>query len=128
MTQARALDVTIPEHLAEQAEIPVLTGLQRQGDLLVIPARPVRHRGRMIPAGGVPALRGEVTGNAHLLVGTGWWRPGRRDSQHVGTLTVPEGGSAYMLHVEHAGLGIGPGTYRVRRQREMADRVRLVAD
>ena len=43
-------------------------------------------------------------------------------------LTVPEGSIAYLAHPEHAYTGIGPGSYTLRRQREQADELRMVAD
>ena len=43
-------------------------------------------------------------------------------------LTVPVGSLAYLAHPEHAYTGIGPGTYTLRRQREKADELRMVAD
>lgn len=49
-------------------------------------------------------------------------------SPDLGTLTVPEGGSAYLMHPEHGAQGIGPGDYILRRQVEAAEQARLVAD
>ena len=46
----------------------------------------------------------------------------------VATLSVPDGATAWLGHPEHAYLGIGPGTYEVRRQREQAEELRVVAD
>jgi hypothetical protein len=46
----------------------------------------------------------------------------------LATLTVPDGSVAYLAHPEHAYTGIGPGTYTLRRQREQADELRIVAD
>ncbi|MGW0803278.1 hypothetical protein [Nonomuraea sp. NPDC002799] len=43
-------------------------------------------------------------------------------------LTVAEDATAYLAHPEHAYTGIAPGTYELRRQREQADKARLVAD
>lgn len=123
-----AYDVAIPEHLAAEAEIPVLTGAQRQGDVIVLPMRPGRVNGlEPIPAPGVAVVRGENGGNTHLLVGAGRWAA-RPDGQDLGTLVVGDGEVAYLLHPEHSGQGIGPGSYRLRRQREQADKIRLVAD
>lgn len=119
--------VEIPAHLEAQAEVPVLGGPQRQGDILVLPTRAGRERGERIPPEGVPVVRGEATGHTHLLVGDGWWRPAG-SGQDLGMLTVPAGGAAYLLHPEHGAQGIAPGAYLVRRQREQADEIRLVAD
>ena len=32
------IGVTIPDHLVADAEVPVLTGVQAQGDLIIVPA------------------------------------------------------------------------------------------
>jgi hypothetical protein len=37
----------------------------------------------------------------------------------LGVLTVAEGAVAYLAHPEHAYSGIAPGTYLLRRQREV---------
>lgn len=120
--------VEIPAHLEAQAEVPLLSGLQRQGDVLVIPIRPGQVAGqKRIPSEGFPVVRGEAGGNTHLLVGTGSFAS-RNQGTDQGTLVVNEGESAYLIHPEHGATGIGPGMYTIRRQREMADEIRLVAD
>lgn len=121
--------VEIPTHLVAEAEIPVLSGPQRQGDLIVVPTRAGKDKGQTIPAAGVPVIRGEATGNTHLLVGDGSWRPvENRGTQDQGVLTVPKAGAAYLLHPEHGAQGFAPGSYLIRRQREQADVIRLVND
>lgn len=109
--------------------IPVLAGLQVQGDLAIIPTRPGADPGQPIPAEGVPVVRGENGGNTHHLVADGpcTWRPVTQ-LPTLGALTVAEGAVAWLLHPEHGANGIGPGCYNVRRQREQADEIRLVAD
>lgn len=120
--------VEIPAHLEAQAEVPILTGLQRQGDVLVIPTRPGKVEGlKPVPREEVPAVKGENGGNTHLLVGSGKIAI-RGSGQDLGTLLVEEGESCYLIHPEHGAQGIGPGMYILRRQREMADEIRLVAD
>lgn len=138
-TYAAILDrhsVEVPAHLAADAEVPVLVGLQRQGDIIVIPMRSARVAGQSpVPAEGVAVVRGEAGGNTHLLVGgdpevTVLWASRQATAAHpdLGTLTVPDGGSAYLLHPEHGAQGIGAGDYIIRRQVEAAERARLVAD
>lgn len=134
MTYADVLgahSVEIPAHLEAQAEVPVCTGPQRQGDLIVLPTRAGAETGAVVPAEGVPVVRGEAGGNTHLLVADGpvcWLAGTTADALHLGTVTVPEGATAWLLHPEHGAQGIGAGTYRVRRQREQADVIRMVAD
>lgn len=126
--------VDIPEHLAADAEIPVCAGVTRQGDVIVIPMRAAKVAGQQpVPPEGVPVVRGEAGGNTHLLVADGagvLWasRQATATNPDLGTLTVPEGSAAYLLHPEHGGTGIAPGDYILRRQVEAAEQARLVAD
>lgn len=124
--------VDIDPHLDRQATVPVTTGLQRQGDIIVIPSPVVRVGAtatKQVPQCGVPVVRGENGGNTHLLLADG---PVRWDSAPadltLGVLTVEEGATAYLAHPEHGYAGIGPGTYVIRRQREQADEIRMVTD
>ncbi len=123
-----AHEVEIPSHLEAQAEVPLLMGLQRQGDVLVVPMRPGQVAGlEPIPQEGIAVVRSESGGNTHLLVGSGKFAA-RTNGQDQGTLAVEEGQSAYLIHPEHGATGIAPGMYTIKRQREMADEIRLVAD
>lgn len=125
--------VEIDPHLDREAAVPVSTGLQRQGDVIVIPAvvanRPTVNASRAVPSCGVAVVRGEAGGNTHLLLADGPVRydPAPRDLT-LGVLTVPDGSVAYLAHPEHGYAGIGPGSYVIRRQREQADQIRIVAD
>lgn len=122
--------VQIPDHLRGQVEVPVLAGMQRQGDLLVIPTTPPTDSGTLVPAEGVPVIRGEAGGNTHLLAGDGplTWLPAPTVGQTLGTVTIPDGVTGYLMHPEHGYQGIAPGSYTIRRQREQADEIRYVAD
>lgn len=122
-------DVEIPTHLEQQAEVPVLSGAQRQGDLIVLPTRAGVDLGEIVAPAGIPVVRGEAGGNTHLLVadGTVHWRP-VAGSTTLGTVTVDEDATAYLLHPEHGCQGIAAGSYTIRRQREQADEIRTVAD
>lgn len=130
-----AHNVTIPEHLVADAEVPVLTGVQAQGDLLI---RPIcsQHKGVPVPDAGVQVIHGEATGNTHWLnrgpdsPGVTWAQPmPGADPVVLGVLTVPAGQSAYLIHTdEHGANGVGPGVYEIRRQREQADEIRYVSD
>ena len=119
----KTFGVEIDPHLARDVDIPVLSGLQFQGDVAVVPA-------------GIAVVRGESGGNTHLLLAQG---EGVRfaaapeggsmtTNLDLGVLEVSEGSTAFLAHPEHAYTGVGPGTYTIRRQREQADEIRLVAD
>lgn len=83
----------------------------------------------------VSLMRGEATGNTHLLDavrGEVLWganpHAGPTDLTY-GILHVPDGAVAHLLHTdEHGCNGIGPGTYRLVGKREMAEEIRRVAD
>lgn len=122
--------------LDTQIDIPILTGAQRQGDVIVLPRPNKQAATSPVPAAGVQVVRAEASANTHSLMS--WDGPGcfydtdptGGDSGLVlGTLTVPDGASAFLLHTEeHGANGIGPGTYEIRRQREFAGEWRQVAD
>jgi len=114
------------------ADIPVLTGTQRQGDVLLLPCPlPVRWpRTGPAPLNGVAVATSELTGHTHALYGDGqvlltstmtyqrlrWWQP---DVNTLGWLRVPAGGQAFLMHSgDHDALGIGPGTYQILQQQE----------
>lgn len=119
-------DIELPD-----LEVPVLTATQRQGDVLVLKVT-TRHDGQPLGAAGVTVVRAETsTANTHTLHGDGRWEPSPDADRDLvqGWLTVPEGGEAWLIHTqEHSAVGIGPGTYEVRRQREFAGEWRRVAD
>lgn len=126
--------------LEHALRIPVLDGLQAQGDLIVIPAGmlaadpiPSQARWRNVPPEGVELLRSAGGGNPHTLVaepGTCRWTDGLRfDGLSIGAFEATA--VVHLIHPEHGASGVAPGTYVVRRQREH-DRgrggSRLVAD
>ena len=117
-----------------EVDVPILTGAQRQGDVIVLP-RPNKAATTPIPAAGVQVVRAEASTNTHSLMswdGQCFFDPdthGGDTGLVLGVLTVPAGASAYLLHTEeHGANGIGPGTYELRRQREFAGEWRRVAD
>ncbi|QKG24223.1 hypothetical protein [Actinomadura verrucosospora] len=141
--------VSVLDHLERSMRIPVVDGLQAQGDLIVVPlhlvARAVKPdsdgpgpRGpgswRDVPPEGVELLRAEAGGNTHSLVaepGTCRWTTNVADETGlaIGVFTASE--VVYLLHPEHGASGCAPGTYVVRRQREHDRRrggTRFVAD
>jgi hypothetical protein len=132
--------LAVLDHLETSVTIPVVDGLQAQGDLIVIPFSMVA--GAMsfwpnaawaeVPAEGVELLRGEAGGNPHTLVadpGTCRWTTHVSDSDRLAIGVFETSAVAYLLHPEHGATGCAPGTYVVRRQREREGRrSRLVAD
>ena len=112
-----------------ELEIPLLTGPQRQGDLLIIPA-PAHTGGKPLDRG-VEVVRSEAGSNTHCLHGDGQWLESTSAATALvqGWLLVPEGGECYLIHSEeHNAIGIAPGSYEIRRQREYAGEWRRVAD
>lgn len=127
--------VEIPGHLQADAEVPVLTGPQAQGDLMVVPVDrvPAGLVPSLVTAAGVQVVTGEATGNTHWLhagfdsPGVAWTRVDR--GLTIGYVTVPEGQTALLVHTdEHGANAIGAGVYAVHGKREMADEIRRVAD
>lgn len=124
--------VDVLDYLDRQAEVPVLTGAQRQGDVIVLPQRSGPDKGEAVDVGGVAVVRGEAGGNTHALVPDGpcWWRPIAAGAGllNLGSLIVDPGAVAFLAHPEHGFLAMAPGRYLLRRQREQADVIRRVAD
>lgn len=132
LIDAHGFDVL--DHLDREAEIPVLGGLQAQGDLLIVPladAAPVSRRpAAEVPAAGIAVIEPVGSGHEHRLFagspGTATFGFAAAGGQDIGVLecTAP----AFVAHPEHAYTGVAPGAYVLRRQREQADEERLVAD
>jgi hypothetical protein len=124
--------VDVHDHLDRDELVPVHSGLQRQGDVLIQPRPDIPPATTPVPAAGVPVVRGENGGNTHLLLASGDVRCDLRQADArnltLAVVTVAEGATGYLAHPEHAYTGIGPGTYRLTRQREQADELRMVAD
>lgn len=125
-------NIDIDPHLERSAEVAVISGLQFQGDVGVIPAPDAEPATTPVPIAGVPVVRGEAGGNTHAVVADGAVfcdvREADASDLKLAVLTVAEGATAYLAHPEHGYSGIGPGTYNLTRQREQADEVRMVAD
>lgn len=133
-TLAQAIDrfaVDVDPHLDRDIEIPVLTAAQRQGDVMILP-RQTAAATTPVPREGAAVVRGENGGNTHLLLADGPVcfdpRPATTTDLTLGVLTVADDATAYLAHPEHGYMGFGPGTYEIRRQREQADELRMVAD
>jgi len=132
--------LAVLDHLERSVTVPVVDGLQAQGDLIVIPlplvagsvAAPAGVSWSTVPPEGIELLRGEAGGNPHTLVadpGTCRWTANVRDTDGLALGIFKTTAVAYLLHPEHGATGCTPGTYVVRRQREQEGRrARLVAD
>lgn len=124
--------IDVHDHLDRQVTVPIITGFQRQGDVLVMPNAAVPVATTPVPAAGTAVVRGESGGNTHAIVGDGPVfcdvRTASATDLTLATLTVPPGSVAYLAHPEHAYSGIGAGSYMLRRQREQADELRMVQD
>ncbi|MDN3358800.1 hypothetical protein [Actinomadura sp. DC4] len=137
---AQQTGLAVLDHLEQSMTIPVVDGLQAQGDLIVIPLALVSVSVRLLPVAGwshvppegIELLRGEAGGNPHTLVadpGTCRWTTLVRDEDGLALGVFDATAIAYLLHPEHGATGCTPGTYVVRRQREQEGRrARLVAD
>lgn len=130
------IDTSNIEHL--DLDVPIITGNQRQGDVYLLAAATDKTNGAT-PIGktGVTVVRAETdnanTHTLHTLTGECLWLANDRaddDTELVqGWLTVPADSEATLIHTEeHNVLGIGPGTYEVRRQREFQGVWARVAD
>jgi hypothetical protein len=135
ITLNQAIDrhgVDVLDHLDRQASIPVISRIGRQGDVLIAAKPRGKSATTPLPRDGFPAVRGEAGGNTHLLLGDGnvFYDPRAASAADLdlGVLTVADDSTAYLAHPEHGYLGIAPGTYSLRRQREQADELRMVAD
>lgn len=129
MIEATGVDVITAQDF--DIDIPVLGGVQRQGDVIVVPTK--AKATSLVPAAGTPVVRGESGGNTHAIYSADGpvfcdVQAGSTRDLRVALLSVPEGSAAYLGHPEHGYMGVAPGDYEIRRQREMAEEMRMVAD
>jgi len=120
--------LSVLDHLEQQLTLPIIDGLQAQGDLIAIPLAMLTDvtvsqlaRWRPVPLQGVELLRGAAGGNPHTLVAdadTCEWTTEVRDVQRLAIGVLRASAAVYLIHPEHGGSGISPGTYVIRRQRE----------
>jgi hypothetical protein len=122
--------IEIEDHLDRQARIPVLSGMQRQGDVIVVPC-PTATATTPVPQSGVAVIRGGEGAHTHALVASGdvfcdlMVSVATKDLC-LATLVVSEGAVAYLAHPEHGYSAIAPGSYEIRRQREMTHPIRAL--
>ncbi|MFG2016477.1 hypothetical protein [Actinomadura geliboluensis] len=121
--------LAVLDHLEQSVSIPVVDGLQAQGDLIVIPFAEVSASLSLrpdaewqdVPPEGVELLRGEAGGNPHTLVadpGTCRWTRRVGDSTGLAIGVFEASAAVYLLHPEHGASGCTAERYVVRRQRE----------
>ena len=127
LTDISGLDVL--DHLDRSVSIPVVDGLQAQGDLIVVPHRllvgavstgPWTHS-QSVPLSGVELLRSAAGGNPHCLVAEGTtclWSTPVRDTRGLALGVLDTDSVAFLIHPEHGATGIAPGRYVIGRQRE----------
>jgi len=120
-------DLDVLDHLDRQVTVPVLDGPQAQGDLIVLPhamVPTVTHHGRRlweVLRGGVELVRGVAGNNPHTLVADPYtceWTTAIYDPPGLGIALFTNTAPVYLIHPEHGGTGVAPGTWVVRRQRE----------
>lgn len=124
-------DVTTAGVLDLQIHVPVISDRpQRQGDVGIFP-EPLRPARTPIPQAGLVVVASEASPNTHTLHnldGQCFFDAADRGDS-LGTLTVPDGASAYLVHTEeHGANAMGPGTYRLQGQYDFAGQWRRVAD
>lgn len=142
LTTLTGLDVF--DYLEKEVSIPVVDGLQAQGDLIVIPFSLLANivaplpwtRSVTVPLSGVELLRSAAGGNPHSLVadaGECTWSTPVKDARGLALGVLDTRVTAYLIHPEHGATGIGPGRYVIGRQQERGvgrarGAVMLVAD
>lgn len=110
-------------HLDRQVDVPVIDGLQAQGDLIVIPddmtgSAYVRAGWHALPAEGAELVRGGDGTNPHTLVGSCELTIQVADPEGLAVAAIDNRVPVYLVHPEHGATGIAPGRWLVRRQRE----------
>ena len=122
----------VSEALAE-IEVPVIDGPQAQGDLLIVPVARTAGGGAVDVTGPVDIIEAINGGHAHTLVAPDGGcrahvrRPTGADDLVLATIdnTMP----VYLLHAEHGAMGLAPGSWEMRGQREFdAAEARRIAD
>lgn len=117
-TRVAALD-----HLERETTIPIIDGLQAQGDLIVVPFSmlaepPASDYWHWVPPEGEHLIQGADGRNPHVLVADRETCTCARVWRDLDIAIVTNTAPAYLLHPEHGGTGIAPGQWVIRRQRE----------
>jgi hypothetical protein len=130
--------IDVLAHLARDLEIPVLAGVQAQGDVIVLPLGDRRFENEVrvqeaarwleVPSAGVEVLRGM---HPHVIVADPAacrWTTDVLDPSDLALGVLEAAAPVHLLHPEHGAAGIAPGRYLLRRQREQRQIVRAVSD
>jgi hypothetical protein len=130
--------IEVLAHLARDLEIPVLAGVQAQGDVIVLPLGDPRFANEAqlqasarwldVPAAGVEVLRGL---HPHAIVAdaaTCRWTTDVVDPSGLALGVLDATAPVHLLHPEHGAAGIAPGRYLLRHQREQREIIRSVSD
>jgi hypothetical protein len=92
----------------------------RQGDIMLVPVDKLPKGLTEVPRenGRIVLAEGEATGHAHVLEGEATFLAADLEELEGRFLAVEE--DSKLVHDEHGPIGIAPGNYEVRRQREYA--------
>ena len=127
--------IAVADELLADVIVPVISDApQRQGDVLIIPRGPLSKAERadceLVGRTGIAVVRGEATGNTHMLDAEGnVWFARREGGVRLAVVEVEPGATAYLIHTdEHGANAFGPGTYILHGKREQAEEIRRVAD
>ncbi|PHV68473.1 hypothetical protein [Williamsia muralis] len=122
------------DYLDTEMSIPVVDGLQAQGDLLVTPAdilpmvTPYSNaHPEQVSRAGIELLRSAAGGNPHSLVseaGHCMWMGWVIDPRGLALGILDTQVVAYLIHPEHGATGIAPGRYVIGRQQEFDTTIR----
>ncbi len=129
LVEAHGVDIVTDQDF--DLDVPVLSGTMRQGDVLLLPADVTATAA--VPVTGTVVVRSEASANTHAIFAADGpvfcdTLAASTTDLRVALLSVPEGSTAYLAHPEHGFMGVATGTYEIRRQREQAEQMRVVAD
>ena len=108
--------------MSSSTDPQALRGIVRQGDVLLVPVEelPARRAERVASGPRIVLAEGEATGRAHVVLGRAHLVHSKTAPSWRGVgqthLVVEE--PASLVHDEHEAIGLAPGVYHVRRQRE----------
>lgn len=113
--------------------LPTIVGLPvAQGDVIALPRPQLKTDAefKAVPSNGVVIVAGI---HDHLLQsdsGATWAKAdGLTSVLDVAVVDVPKDAVCFLMHTdEHGATGLGEGRWLIRRQREMAEEQRIVAD